>query len=220
MAATLELVFRHRSGRVADAEALCRDVQQVLTDNGVAIRIVIGDRSALDLTSMTEASVGACISVLGQAELFNSLGPSFRSPNQAAIFVVGRIRNALAAASGCAAHPVGRPGAIITETAASASTPASGRWVLAHEIGHLLGLDHVDDTSSLMCDPPTALGFGTPRISIDQRRTMLRQVILGAEGDAPSARPVGIDRPVAPRRVAPPGAAAPPRPIRSRIIIF
>jgi outer membrane protein OmpA-like peptidoglycan-associated protein len=45
--------------------------------------------------------------------------------------------------NGCAAHPNGRPGAVITEIAS--------QWTLAHEIGHVLGLNHV---SSEPCDDP------------------------------------------------------------------
>ena len=39
--------------------------------------------------------------------------------------------------NGCAAHPAGRPGAVVAQGAS--------RWTLAHEVGHVLGLRHVDD---------------------------------------------------------------------------
>ena len=52
---------------------------------------------------------------------------------------------------GCAAHPPGMPGVLIGSRAT--------RWTLAHELGHLLGLDHVDDTRRLM------FGRGTARIN-------------------------------------------------------
>jgi len=54
---------------------------------------------------------------------------------------------------GCAAHPPGRPGAIVAESAT--------RWTLAHEVGHVLGLGHVADRTRLMT------GVGTDRISKD-----------------------------------------------------
>ncbi len=44
--------------------------------------------------------------------------------------------------NGCAAHPAGRPGAVV----ASGAT----QWTLGHEVGHVLGLRHVDDNNRLM----------------------------------------------------------------------
>ena len=46
------------------------------------------------------------------------------------------------AMEGCAQHPAGRPGAIVTSIAA--------KWTMAHELGHLLGLVHVTAKSRLM----------------------------------------------------------------------
>jgi hypothetical protein len=43
---------------------------------------------------------------------------------------------------GCATHPPGQPGCMITNT--------STRWVMAHEVGHVLGLGHVNNTNRLM----------------------------------------------------------------------
>jgi hypothetical protein len=44
--------------------------------------------------------------------------------------------------NGCAAHPSGRPGAVV----ASGAT----QWTLGHEVGHVLGLRHVDNNDRLM----------------------------------------------------------------------
>jgi len=44
--------------------------------------------------------------------------------------------------NGCAAHPRGLPGAIV----ASGASP----WTLAHEVGHVLNLNHVNDNDRLM----------------------------------------------------------------------
>ena len=49
---------------------------------------------------------------------------------------------------GCCAHPVGRPGVVVASTASE--------WTLGHEIGHTLGLAHVDVNNRLMIGP--ALG--------------------------------------------------------------
>jgi len=44
--------------------------------------------------------------------------------------------------NGCAAHPAGKPGAVVVKTAS--------HWTFAHEIGHILGLNHVNDNNRLM----------------------------------------------------------------------
>jgi hypothetical protein len=53
--------------------------------------------------------------------------------------------------NGCAAHPSGRPGAVVTRGAT--------QWTLAHEVGHVLGLFHVFDNNRLMT------GNGTSNIT-------------------------------------------------------
>ena len=44
--------------------------------------------------------------------------------------------------NGCASHPDDQPGALIAATAT--------RWTLAHELGHVLGLGHVEQRERLM----------------------------------------------------------------------
>ena len=44
--------------------------------------------------------------------------------------------------NGCAAHPRGRPGVVVAATAS--------QWTLAHEIGHVLDLNHVNNNDRLM----------------------------------------------------------------------
>jgi hypothetical protein len=46
--------------------------------------------------------------------------------------------------NGCANHPEGRPGAIVVRSAS--------RWTLAHEVGHVLGLNHVDNMPNCLFD--------------------------------------------------------------------
>ena len=52
------------------------------------------------------------------------------------------------ALNGCATHPSGRDGATIAAIAS--------RWTLAHEIGHVMGLPHIDDPPppDLAAPPP------------------------------------------------------------------
>jgi hypothetical protein len=53
--------------------------------------------------------------------------------------------------NGCAAHPADRPGAVVAQGAT--------QWTLSHEVGHVLGLDHVNNNDRLMT------GNGTSNIT-------------------------------------------------------
>jgi hypothetical protein len=62
-------------------------------------------------------------------------------PNDVVLYIVRGTNPILA---GCAAHPPNRPGALVAFFADG--------WTLAHEVGHVLGLNHVTDSNRLMFD--------------------------------------------------------------------
>ena len=76
------------------------------------------------------------------------------------------------AVNGCAAHPPGRPGVIVTSTASE--------WTLAHEVGHVLTLAHPDQDvdaqrllfDRLMTSGGTANITGVPRLLPCEIRAM------------------------------------------------
>jgi hypothetical protein len=79
-----------------------------------------------------------------QIDLFNLRGEA--EPDDLVIYFV---RTLVPAQAGCPAHPPDRPGAIVCASLAN-------EWTLAHQIGHLMGLDHVDGVDRLMTGRSTS----------------------------------------------------------------
>ena len=103
-------------------------------------RVVRAIDETLTLPLLNVCDVGGCTrgnTTTEQNQLFgnrNNVGA-----NDMVVYFVQATNPPL---NGCAAHPAGRPGAIVASIAS--------RWTLAHEIGHVLGLNHVDDNNRLM----------------------------------------------------------------------
>jgi hypothetical protein len=62
--------------------------------------------------------------------------------------VVYFVRSTVPPFNGCAAHPAGKPGAAVVQTAT--------QWTFGHEVGHVLGLFHVNKNDRLMTGNGTA----------------------------------------------------------------
>jgi hypothetical protein len=121
-----------------------------LVYSSVGINLVLGSTENLNLpATFLDIDVGACTSgstTAEQNQLFanrNNVGPT----DVVAYFV----RSTVPPFNGCASHPAGRPGAVVASIAS--------QWTLAHEIGHVLGLNHVSDNNRLMT------GGGTSNIT-------------------------------------------------------
>lgn len=125
------------------------------------IGVAVAAERALHLPALMNVDVGECVEgevTEEQEELFAHCAGA--GSDEICIFFV---QSTVPAYSGCAAHPPGRPCAIV---AAGAS-----RWTLAHEVGHVLGLDHVDDRTRLMT------GRGTSSITVPQPRLAPSEVV-------------------------------------------
>lgn len=132
------------------------------------LRVVVVSRENLTgspFTTLTNLNVGTCkagdpnIPTADQIQLFqnrNNVG----NDEVVAYFV----QSTNPVFNGCATHPNGQPGAVITNIAS--------QWTLAHEIGHVLGLDHIsgEKDASGNCITPdfTRLmtGCSTSRITV------------------------------------------------------
>ena len=81
-----------------------------------------------------------------QTNLFNNRNNA--GPTDVVVYFV---RSTVPPFNGCAAYPATRPGAVVAQGAT--------KWTLAHEVGHVLGLFHVNDNNRLMT------GNGTSNIT-------------------------------------------------------
>jgi predicted Zn-dependent protease len=115
----------------------------------VNIDVEWATEEALNLPALGVVDVGQCVrgrTTSEQNQLFNNR--NFAGATDVVVYFV------LATdppTNGCAAHPAGKPGAVVARLAT--------QWTLAHEIGHVLGLFHVNNNDRLMT------GNGTSNIT-------------------------------------------------------
>lgn len=119
-------------------DEMISSMKEVYHSAGINVEIVTTE--SLNSPELVDLEVGSCMmgSVTNEQVLLfnnrNSVGPRE--------LVVYFVRSTIPPLNGCAAYPTNRPGAVITRVAS--------RWTLAHEIGHVLGLRHVNDNNRLM----------------------------------------------------------------------
>ena len=103
----------------------------------------------LSLGDLNDLDVGACTlgsTTTEQTQLFSNRNSA--GTNDVVVYFV---RSTVPPFNGCASHPAGQPGAVVASGAS--------QWTMAHEVGHVLGLSHVNDNNRLMT------GNGTDNIT-------------------------------------------------------
>ena len=116
-------------------DTMLEQMRQVYNAVGIGVDLV--STETLNLPTLNDVDVGTCASstTSEQTQLFNNRNNV--NGNDLAIYFV---RSTVPPLNGCAAHPSGRPGAVVVSTAS--------KWTLGHEIGHVLGLPHCDSATT------------------------------------------------------------------------
>jgi hypothetical protein len=134
----------------------------------VGIAVVHASTENLNLPALNDCDVGQCTAGNTTAEQNTLFGN--RNNIGANEVVAYFVRSTVPPFNGCAAHPAGRPGAVVAQGAT--------QWTLGHEIGHVLGLSHVNNNDRLM----TGNGTGNitnppPDITAAEATTMLNSAL-------------------------------------------
>jgi hypothetical protein len=133
-------------------------IRQVYVRAG--LRVFIGSIETLNLPGLLDVEVGSCRSGGIGDNITQDIDDLFRNRALASEddIVIYFVRSTNPALAGCAKYPGDRAGAVVTQGA--------GMFVTAHEVGHILGLRHVDNRDRLMnpvdsfTNPPPDLSEG------------------------------------------------------------
>jgi hypothetical protein len=123
------------------------EIRRLYLKSGIEVRFGFTENLSGDtnLSQLLALDVGQCL--LGQPT--DEHDALFANRNNAddddlVIYVVQTLEGGTGNFVGCATHPDGQPGAAIV--------PTSARWLVAHEVGHVLGLRHVSTSPSTNSD--------------------------------------------------------------------
>jgi hypothetical protein len=131
---------------------MVRSMRMVYDLHGIFVDVV--SLETLQFPELDDLNVGACSQGALTAEQLALFSNRSSVPVGGIVIYFTRTTTPLPL-NGCAAHVAGAPSAVITQFAS--------RWSLAHEVGHVLGLNHVDGTNRLMTRSGTfSIGNAVP----------------------------------------------------------
>jgi hypothetical protein len=139
----------------------------------IEVDVEEASRVALDAPLLRVLNVGDSCDGSGvsgeQRQLFDQRGEL--GPDDVVIYFVRETAPPLA---GCSQHPRGRPGVVVTSQGT--------KWTLAHEIGHLLGLEHVLDPTRVMHADTSRISHNPPGFDEGQAETIAANRLLRPRG--------------------------------------
>ncbi|HSE59535.1 MAG TPA: VCBS repeat-containing protein, partial [Nitrospiraceae bacterium] len=141
---TLRLHIKVLTSPTISIDRMVVAMQRVYESVGIRVHRV--STETLNLPALNDVDVGGCTRGTVTAEQTQLFGN--RNNAWGRDVVVYFVRSTVPPFNGCAAHPQGRPGAVVAQGATV--------WTLGHEVGHVLGLNHVTDNNRLMTGNGTA----------------------------------------------------------------
>jgi hypothetical protein len=129
----------------------------------VGILVDLGSTENISAPEAVDINIGGCT----RGNTTGEQRRLFKNRNNASSkdIVVFYVRTTNPPTNGCAAHPDGKPSAIVTQGAT--------RFTLGHEVGHVLDLNHVNNNDRLMTGNGTAnITNPPPDLTNAEARTM------------------------------------------------
>lgn len=100
--------------------------------------------------------------------------------NEVMVYLLRELEPAMDA---CSNHPANNPSLVLSKLAPS--------WTLPHELGHVLGLEHVDDQANIMYQDPGSITSEIPELDEEQITLLLQsQYLLPAQPSSEELRAV------------------------------
>jgi hypothetical protein len=130
---TVTIHVREFSAPDCGSAVLVDRAVEVFAEHGIRVQVDSSSVAADSTADLRNPEVGACNPgslSSDQEKLFQTAGDV--AEDHVVVFLV---RSTSPPVRGCAAHPPDRPGLVVSSLATE--------WTLAHELGHVMGLDHV-----------------------------------------------------------------------------